>query len=349
MNLRAVRIDAAPGGGKAAMRTMRRNKIALILLVLATVLVGPGAWAGEAKPPAKVSIRLKWVPQFQSAGFHAAEKKGWYKDEGLDVTINPGGPNVKAVNTVASGSDTFGVTGPDQIMIAREKGLHLVGLMAVYQKSPTGFMAHRDSGIQHPKDFLGKRVAITFGSNTEGEYRAMMSKLGLDLKKVTEVPVRFDKTQFLQRQVDVTSMYVTHEVFVARKNGADPVVITPDRYGIHWYADTVFVKKETIDAHADMVRRFIRASKRGWVWALENVPEAIDIVLQVNNKLDREALNFEAATTKELVLTEVVRKEGFGWMERTRWEQVMSDMVEQKLLKGPTAIDDVMTTRFVKE
>lgn len=332
------------------MRALRRNAIAPVMAVLVLAFLVPAeAWAGETRPPSKASLRLKWVPQFQSAGFHVADRKGWYRDEGLDVTINPGGPAVKAVNTVASGSDTFGVIGPDQIMISKEKGLHLVGMMALYQKSPTGFMAHRDSGITHPRDFLGKRVAITYGSNTEAEYRAMMSKLGLDMKRVSEVPVRFDKTQFLQRQVDVTSMYVTHEVYVARKNGADPVVITPDTYGIHWYADTVFAKKETVDANSDMVRRFIRASKRGWVWALDNAPEAIEIVLQVNNKLDRDALNFEATATKELIFTDVVRKEGFGWMEKARWEQVMKDMVEQKLLKGPMNIDDVMTTRFLKE
>jgi ABC-type nitrate/sulfonate/bicarbonate transport system substrate-binding protein len=331
------------------MRTHRCWGFVAILLLAMGLLAPAGAPAGEAKPAPKVSIRLKWVPLFQSAGFHAADKKGFYKDEGLDVTVNPGGPGVKAVNTVASGSDTFGVIGPDQIMIAREKGLNLVGLMAVYQKSPTGFMAHRDSGITHPKDFLGKRVAINFGSNTEGEYRAMMSKLGLDMKKVTEVPLRFDRTQFLQRQVDVLSMYVTDEVYIARKNGADPVVVTADTYGIHWYADTVFAKKETVDATPDLVRRFIRASKRGWVWALDNVPEAIEIVLQVNNKLDRDHLQYEAGVTKELILTEVVRREGFGWMEKARWEQVMKDMVEQKLLKGPMSIDEVMTTRFLKE
>ena len=331
------------------MRTQRLWGIALVLLLGLGLLAPAGAWAGEATPMPKVSIRLKWVPLFQSAGFHVADKKGFYKDEGLDVTVNPGGPGVKAVNTVASGSDTFGVIGPDQIMISKEKGLNLVGLMAVYQKSPTGFMAHRDSGIAHPRDFLGKRVAINFGSNTEGEYRAMMAKLGLDMKKVIEVPLRFDRTQFLQRQVDVLSMYVTDEVFIARKHGADPVVITPDKYGIHWYADTVFAKKETVDANPDMVRRFIRASKRGWVWALENVPEAIDIMLQVNNKLDRDHQNYEAGVTKELIMTDVVRREGFGWMERARWEQVMKDMIEQKLLKGPMNIDEMMTTRFLKE
>jgi NitT/TauT family transport system substrate-binding protein len=331
------------------MRMQRWGSTIVAGLLALGGLAPAGAWAGEAKPMPKVSIRLKWVPQFQSAGFHVADRKGFYRDEGLDVTVNPGGPGVKAVNTVASGSDTFGVIGPDQIMIAKEKGLNLVGLMAVYQRSPTGFMAHRDSGVAHPRDFLGKRVAINFGSNTEGEYRAMMSKLGLDMKKVTEVPLRFDRTQFLQRQVDVLSMYVTDEVYIARKNGADPVVLTPDTYGIHWYADTVFAKKETVDASPDMVRRFIRASKRGWVWVLDNVPEAIEIVLQVNNKLDRDHMQFEAGVTKELILTDVVRKEGFGWMEKARWEQVMKDMMEQKLLKGPMAIDDVMTTRFLKD
>ena len=111
----------------------------------------------------------------------------------------------------------------------------------------------------------------------------------------------------------------------------------------------MFTKKETIDANPDMVRRFIRASKRGWVYALENVPEAIEIVLQVNNKLDRDHQSFEAGVTKELILTDVVRREGFGWMEKARWEQVMRDMIEQKLLKSPMNIDDVMTTRYLKD
>jgi NitT/TauT family transport system substrate-binding protein len=110
-----------------------------------------------------VSVRLKWLAQAQFAGFYVAKAKGFYDQAGLDLTINPGGPNLNVETLVASGNDTFGLAGgTETVLLAREKGLPLVCIGVTVQKTPFTYVAYKDSGITKVKDFAGKKVATWF-------------------------------------------------------------------------------------------------------------------------------------------------------------------------------------------
>ncbi|WP_245293903.1 ABC transporter substrate-binding protein, partial [Methylobrevis pamukkalensis] len=133
---------------------------------LAAATVAAVAGLASLQPAAAlepVSVRLKWLPQAQFAGLYVAKAKGFYEEAGLDMTINPGGPNLNAETLVGSGNDTFGIaSGTEGVLYAREKGLPVVCIGMDQQVTPFAFVTYDDSGINSVKDFKGKKVAVWF-------------------------------------------------------------------------------------------------------------------------------------------------------------------------------------------
>ncbi|MDP3446213.1 MAG: ABC transporter substrate-binding protein, partial [Ignavibacteria bacterium] len=143
---------------------MKSTKKIILVLAIAILAIG-GIFYFLQKPsePNKVTVRLKWLHQAQFAGFYYAKEAGFYKDAGINVTINPGGVDFPAVQMVSAGSEQFGVTAADQLLLAREKGIPVVCLAVIYRKSPVVYFAKTSSGIKTPKDFIGKKVGVKLG------------------------------------------------------------------------------------------------------------------------------------------------------------------------------------------
>src|ERR1700686_4785408 len=192
------------------MRSLSKVLLAIGLLMSGSVL----APAADA-----VTVRLKWLHQAQFAGFYVAKDKGYYAAAGLDVSIQPGGSDFPAVQMVTGGSEQFGVTGADQILIARSKGVPVVALAVIYRRNPFVLFSLTKSGIKTPADFAGKTVGVKIGGNEELIYRAVLAKAGIDKAKLTEMPVKFDITPLLTGTVDVWPGYLINEE--AKEKGFD--------------------------------------------------------------------------------------------------------------------------------
>ena len=164
-------------------------------------------------------MRLKWFNQAQFAGFYVAKEKGFYKAAGLDVNIQPGGPDFPAIQMVTGGNEQFGVTGADQILIARSKGVPVVALAVIYRRNPFVLFSLAKSGIKTPADYVGKKVGVKIGGNEELIYRAVLAKAGIDKSKLTEIPVKFDMTPLLTGDIDVWPGYLINEVLAAKEKG----------------------------------------------------------------------------------------------------------------------------------
>ena len=156
------------------MQTLRKRTSFLLLIGIFTGLAALSGCnrhdqTAKAQP---VSLRLQWFPLAQFAGFYAADEKGFYKEQGLDVTINPGGPDFNAIQLVANGSDTFGIWTADQILVAQSRGVPITIVAAIYRKDPNVWLVKKGSGIKGPKDFKGKTVTTVFGRATETVLRS---------------------------------------------------------------------------------------------------------------------------------------------------------------------------------
>jgi NitT/TauT family transport system substrate-binding protein len=197
-----------------------RRKVALVVL-LAVAAVGVLSTAAGATTRSsgtqkltKVTLQLKWVTQAQFAGYYAAKAKGYYTAAGLDVTIKPGGPNIIPEQVVAGGQAQYGIDWLSSLMLSRAKGVGLVSISQVFNKSGLTLLTWKDTGINTVAKMKNKKVANWLGGN-EFEVFAALAKYGMDPahnKGVTIVQEPFSLGDVLQRQADAASAMPYNEL-----------------------------------------------------------------------------------------------------------------------------------------
>jgi NitT/TauT family transport system substrate-binding protein len=328
---------------------MNALRLTLVLIAIAALLVAGGTYyflsRSSVQPEVqRVTIRLKWLHQAQFAGFYVAKEKGFYDQHHLDVRLEPGGVDFPAVQTVASGSDQFGVTGADQILMAREKGVPIVALAVIYRKSPFCYFALQESGIKTPQDFIGKTIGVKLGGNEELTYRAMMKATGVDTSRVTEVPVKFDLSPLFSGQVQAWPGYSINEPIVAEEHGHMVTYIWPSDYGVTLYADTLFTTETLVREQPDVVKGVVEATIEGWNYALEHPAEAVQITLRQSDQLraDHETRMLRAS----IPLIEPDDRP-IGSMDKSKWEEMQRLLLDQGFMKQAVDVETVFTTRFL--
>jgi NitT/TauT family transport system substrate-binding protein len=328
---------------------MRKLAALLITAALLAACAAPARQEGAAGGPEvrQVSMRLQWFPQFQFAGYIVAKVKGYYDEAGLDVTINPGGPDLVALPLVASGKDTFGSTGADTVLIAREQGIPVVALATWFQASPVAFMVHADSGIERPQDFPGHSIGMFYGDNVETEYRALLAATGVDRASVREVPGDFSLAPFLERRVDIWPVYATDQPNLARREGAEVNLILARDHGVQLLGDVLFTTERFARENPRTVQAFVDATLRGWEEAVANPDEAVELILAYNPQLDRDQLAFEAEETIKL-LRYGPGERCLGVNDPAAWENEGALLHDLAILKQPADLDAAVQGQFVQ-
>ena len=317
--------------------------IFMMWLTLIFAVVSQAAAASELKD---VTLRLKWVHQAQFAGFYAAKEKGFYEEAGLNVEIRPGGVDFPAVQMVASGSEDFGITGADQILLAREKGVPITAVGAVYRKTPFALFAMADSGIETLEDLQGKLVGVKLGGNEELTYRAMVQAAGLEKTAIREMPVKYDLSPLLNGQVQAWPGYVINEVISVQEKGHDVNVISPEDYGINFYADTLFARNDLIESDPALVKAFVRASFRGWAYALENPEEVARFGLKYSDKL---SFDHELAMMNASIPLLAPEQSPLGSMTRMAWQNLQEQLLSLEFLDEKQELENVYTNEFLEQ
>jgi len=303
--------------------------------IASVILLALSALCATARADDAVTVRLKWFNQAQFAGFYVAQDKGFYKAAGLDVNVQPGGPDFPAIQMVTGGNEQFGVTGADQILIARSKGVPVVALAVIYRRNPFVLFSLAKSGIKTPADFVGKNVGIKIGGNEELIYRAVLDKAGIDKSKFTEIPVKFDITPLLSGTVDVWPGYVINEVLAAKEKGFDVNIIAPVDYGIDLYADTLFTTEKMLKEKPDTVRKFVAATLKGWDAAIAMPEEAAKITVTRGDKL---TYDHELAMMKASVPLLKPDSKPVGYMDEAGWSSAQKLLLAAKFQKDPVDV-----------
>ncbi len=319
----------------------------LSVLIMASVVgVSFLSQHAEASPGDEVTLRLKWLHQAQFAGFYTAEQKGFYENNGIDITINPGGIDFPAVQMVASGGEQFGVTGGDQIILARDKGVPIVAIAVIYRESPFVLFALEESGITEPNDFVGKNVGVKLGGNEELTYRAMMMGAGVDTSLVNEKPVKFDISPLLSGQIDVWPGYAINEPVTAEEKGFPVNIIWPSDYGVNLYADTIFTTEDMINNNPDLVKRFLSATMQGWNYAYDNVDESVDYTLMYADVLTKEhETSMMEASLKSLKPGD----QPIGPMDKEVWEGMQTLLLDNGFTENAIDLDEAFTNEFLPQ
>ena len=171
----------------------------------------------------KVADQLGWLKISQFTGFFAAQAKGFYKHEGIDVTVNAGGPNVIASQVIAAGKALVGDDDNTTVLQGIDKGLPLIVYGAIFQKSPYAVMSFPDKPIRTLKDFAGKTVAMS--PATKPQLIPLLQKAGVDPNSVNMVPAGPDPGQLASHQVDGYFGYATATAGDVNGDGLDDVIV----------------------------------------------------------------------------------------------------------------------------
>jgi len=271
-----------------------------------------------------IDLRLQWINQSQFAGFYVAKEKGFYQDALLDVDIEPGGSSFNVPAMIATGNADIGIWVGDQVLRARagENRMPIRAVGVVFQKSLVCFMVRRNSTITSPQDFAGKTIGVYPGFDSESIYLDLLNRFHIDRKSIREYPAAYSIVPFLKGQVDVWPSYSINEPLVAAENGLAVRCLTPDAYGIKYYSDTIVVRDDYLSRYRERVSRFLKASERGWRYALANPDEAVSIVLKYDPSLHAD---HERAMLKALA-ADVSPIDPFFQMDPEVWQYMAESM-----------------------
>ena len=262
----------------------RGFKLKRLLATICTLVLGAGA--GQAAD--ELTLQLKWVTQAQFAGYYVALDQGYYDEEGLDVTINAGGPDIAPPQVIAGGGADVIIEWMPSALSAREKGLPLVNIAQPFKSSGLMLTCRKDTGIQSPQDFAGRTLGVWFFGN-EYPFLSWMSQLGIPTDGsdggVTVIKQGFNVDPLLNGQADCISTMTYNEywqVVDAGYTAEDLVTFKYEDQGVATLEDGLYVLEDSLDdpATVDRLVRFVRASMRGWKFAEENPDAAADIVLE---------------------------------------------------------------------
>jgi NitT/TauT family transport system substrate-binding protein len=237
--------------------------------------------SASPKKLTNLSIQLKWVPQAQFAGIYVAKAKGFFADEGINVDIHPGGPDVIIEQQVVNGSADIGITGVDSLLVNQEHGLPIISIAQILQKSSQLLMVKTKSGIAKPEDMKGKRVGNQGGSQ-QFQLLSFLDKYGMSAKNVQLVKQGFTMDQFFNDQLDVSMGAIFNEYHVILENGYKPEDLKTFSFadaGVGMLEDVLIAKKDWLASNRDLAVRATRAILKGWQYAIANQPEAVDIVM----------------------------------------------------------------------
>lgn len=303
-----------------------------------------------AKALTPVSLQLKWLHQFQFAGYYMALEKGFYEDVGIDVTLVERVVGESPLNSMLEKSTQFAITDVGAL-IYRSSGVPLVSLAAIFQHSPAVLLVRKDANVHALADLRGKNIRNSLGFNN-AELLAMFERSGMPITETNLYSTDQSLESFISGEVIGINAYTTNEPYRLKKRGIEFDTFYPKDYGVDFYGDLLITTEFMIENEPQLVKDFLEASLKGWKYSLNNIDESIDVILERYNSQSktRDELEFEAKELSKLILHNVVP---IGYMNSQRWMSILKVFEEQDKLLGKVDIgefiyaSDLNDSRFI--
>jgi NitT/TauT family transport system substrate-binding protein len=343
---------------------MKRSRWFWLAALLASLAFGLAACGGDdedAEPaggegaPAEmqdVTLQLKWVTQAQFAGYYAAKEQGYYEEEGLNVTIRPGGPDIVPEQVVLGGQAEFGINWLDNTLATRDQGGEIINIAQVFTRSGMTEITWKDSGLDSITDLRGKKVGVWLGGN-EHKLFAALNKNDIDPQSDVEIVAQpFDMNLFVNREIDAAAAMTYNELaqVLEQENPdtgelyqiEDLNVFLMSELGTGALEDGIFVRSDWIEdeGNQDIATRFLKASFKGWVYCRDNQEECLQTVLDNGPTLGEGHQRWQLNEINKLIWPAPL---GIGVMEPESWEITKQIATDYGIVKNE--VDDDATYR----
>lgn len=281
-------------------------------------------------------VQLRWYHQFQFAGFYAALHKGFYKDNGLNITLIEGGTSIDSVSTVLSQKADFGVSN-SSLVLEYIKGKPVVNLGTIMQHSPNVLLTYEE--YKSPVDLAKNGSIALMGADQDIELKAMFLKEGIKLENVQFVPNKNHLDDFFSKNVVAINAYSSNEPFILQEKKIPYRILEPRNYGLDFYGDTLFTSEKLAKSHPEQIEKFRQATFKGWEYALKHQDEIIELILSQYNTQNKTKpqLQFEAKVLHQLINPDFVQ---IGHSNPGRWEHILHNYELFGLIKNHRALTD---------
>ncbi len=289
-----------------------------------------------------VKLVLNWFAQAGHGGIYAADEQGFFEEKGLDVTIEPGGPQISSIQMVAAGSAEFGLVHADQLVVARNQGVELVALASIYQSSPQALMFHKGHGVDNFSEINGRTAFIQPGIAYWEYFKSIY-----DLEDVNELAFTGDHTNFMENEKSVNQVYVTGEPFFMEQQGIETEEKLISDSGYDPYQYVLYVTKDYLEENEETVKNFVAAFIEGWEHFKETPEETLEVIHEANPDKSMESLQYELNTAKDFIYIGDAVEHGFGYMTEERWSTLIDQLKEAGVLNQEVKPTDVFTTEYL--
>jgi NitT/TauT family transport system substrate-binding protein len=333
------------------MNGLRKIASGAVIVLLAAV-VGPAA--AQDKPLTKVVLSLDFIPLGRHAPWYAALAEGYFKDEGLDVSIIPSQGTAQTIQAVESGTANIAFVDVPSVILARANGSKLKMLAVNYQRAPYAvFSLSTGANVTQPKQLEGLTLGSGAGSFTPKIIQGFMAQNGLDPAKLTisNVAPPARAAALLSGQVAAIEFFVMAKPGLeagAKDAKAELRTFLLSDHGLELYSNGLAVTEDYLDKNADVVKRFVRAGLKGWKFALANPQRAADDAIKSVPSLKPEVIVAELAVVADLAVTQDTKQHGFGWFDPAKIQSNLDFVVKYIGVTGaPPLASDLYATGYL--
>jgi len=318
-----------------------KTKLYVYILLCASFAALFQACEKQSADTENIVYRLKWLMNSGAAGSLFANANGYFHEQGLKVTIRPGGVEHNAITELEMGRAQFGVASGDQIIRALEKGAPICVIAQLFQKSPLCWMYYKNRHPFHSlQDLKGKTIGITFGNEDETIMRALLKKAGLKPEKdVSFYSVRYDYTPFYTGKVDLWPVYRnSNGVIIQEKlKSANETIgfFSPHDHDIAFVGNSVISTQKMISENPSRVKKFCKALLKGWqaVLSEKNRDQAVSIIQGFDKGTKKHLIVKQMTSSRALMIPE--NNQPVGIINPSVWKQTEHCLLEQNIIKKP--------------
>jgi putative hydroxymethylpyrimidine transport system substrate-binding protein len=324
---------------------MRRPLAAVLLLILAALAAACGG--GGPAGPQKVTLVLDWFINPDHAGIIAAKTKGFFAEEGLEVTLQVPSDPSDPPKLVAAGAAEIAISYQPDVLLARAEGVPIVAIGAIVPTPLNSIQVLESSAITHPRDLAGKTIGNPGIPANTVYLHTILRQVGVDPSSVKEVDVGYDLLPALiGKRVDaVIGPYWNIEAIEAELLGYPVRVFHLEEWGVPDYDELVFITSEkTAKDKKDLLKRFLRAAARGHAYVVDNLEEAVELLLSEAPELKREAVELQVEELASIWEDADV----FGEMSLARWQGFADFLHANQLVKTRLDARKAMTNEFLE-
>ncbi|GAE33132.1 ABC transporter substrate-binding protein [Halalkalibacter akibai] len=304
----------------------------------------------EASEEEEVSVDLfemkqitSWFPQVENAGQYYAQMEGFYEEAGIEMTTEPGGPQVSSISIVSSGSAQIGMAQADQVLYAINEGIPLVAVFANFQKTPQGIMFHKDQGIESFDD-LGNGYEIYTAAGA-GYWEFLVNQFDIDSSQ--NRVYTGDSSAFVSNKKAASQMYVTSEPFYLQQEGIETGHLLIADSGYSPYGDVIFTTRAFMEENPEIVQAYVDAITKGWESFKAEPEKVYDYIIELNPDKTVEQMTYATEQMTELVFGGDAATHGVGYMTEERWQTLIDQLYELELIDSDISVEDVFTTEFL--